>query len=180
MPGPGPPSPPATCRVRTAWSWATRFASWVGWLLPFDAPLVLVVGEGQDAVQAAVALGRIGFDDVRGVAPEQGLQGPLRAFRTVDVAAFAAAIRGGVARQVLDVRAPREWRDGHLDGSVHRYLPDLVAAPPPLDRDEPVWVACASGYRATAAASLLERHGYEPVVLTDGGVADVSLLHAEP
>jgi len=34
-------------------------------------------------------------------------------------------------------------------------------------------VVCASGFRASIAAGLLERRGYRPVVLADGGVGDV-------
>ena len=63
---------------------------------------------------------------------------------------------------------------GHLAGSVHHYVPDLLnAVPDALDRERPVVVGYATGYRSAVAAGLLERHGYEPVVLTDGGVPDV-------
>jgi hypothetical protein len=36
-----------------------------------------------------------------------------------------------------------------------------------------VWVLRASGFRASIAAGLLQRLGYQPVVLANGGVADV-------
>jgi hydroxyacylglutathione hydrolase len=75
---------------------------------------------------------------------------------------------------VLDVRAPEEYAEGHLPGSVNRYLPDLVAGvPDELDPREPVWTLCASGYRSTIAAGLLERHGFTPIVLAAGGTAEV-------
>ena len=48
-----------------------------------------------------------------------------------------------------------------------------MAYPIELRADKPVWVLCASGFRASIAASLLERHGYRAVVLAHGGVADV-------
>ena len=47
------------------------------------------------------------------------------------------------------------------------------SAPAELRTGESVWVACASGYRASIAAGLLERGGYRPVVLVNGGVTDV-------
>jgi rhodanese-related sulfurtransferase len=75
---------------------------------------------------------------------------------------------------VLDVRSPAEWQAGHLPGSLHRYLPDLVSGPPdPLAPGDEVWLACASGYRASIAAGLLERSGLRPIVLSAAGVADV-------
>ena len=80
----------------------------------------------------------------------------------------------GQASQVLDVRSPAEWQTEHLVGSHHRYLPELAVSPPAeLSPDEEVWVACASGYRASIAAGLLERSGYRPVVLLEGGITDV-------
>ena len=154
------------------------FGTWVGWLLPFNAPLVLVLEPDQDVAEAVVQLGRIGFDDVRGVlrglaAWQEGGQ-PTSSYQAVDVPAFADAVASGRASQVLDVRSPAEWEAGHLPGSVHRYVPDLAAGvPPELSRDDEVWVACGSGYRATIAAGLLLREGFRPVVLSRGGVPDV-------
>ncbi|MGH8908559.1 MAG: rhodanese-like domain-containing protein [Egibacteraceae bacterium] len=93
-------------------------------------------------------------------------------YRRVDVGEFAAAARDGA--QVLDVSSPAEWESGRVPGAVLCCLPDLVAsAPPELRRDRPVWVACTSGYRASIAAGLLERHGFTPVVLSQGGIPDV-------
>jgi glyoxylase-like metal-dependent hydrolase (beta-lactamase superfamily II) len=154
-----------------------QFGVWVGWLLPFNAPLALLLDDDQDLDEAVTQLARIGYEDVRGTL--RGLDGwraagyPLSAYRAVDVAEFADA-RRGEARQVLDVRSPAEWQAGHLPGSVHRYLPDLASgAPGELSPRDEVWVACGSGYRASIAAGLLERAGYRPVVLAEGGVPDV-------
>ncbi|MGX6601509.1 rhodanese-like domain-containing protein [Micromonosporaceae bacterium Da 78-11] len=71
---------------------------------------------------------------------------------------------------ILDVRAPHEYRDGHIDGAVNIALPDLPArladVPPGL-----VWVHCAAGYRAATAACLLSRAG-RPVVHVDDAWAN--------
>lgn len=150
-----------------------QFGVWTGWLVPFNAPLVLVLNPDQDAREAATQLARIGYDDVRGVL--RGLDAwreaslPLVSFPIQTAQELATALARGERPQVLDVRAPDEWRAGHLPGSVHRYLPDLVdGVPPELEPSAPVWVACGSGYRAVIATGLLERHGYRPVLLTGG------------
>ena len=155
-----------------------QFAVWVGWVLPFNSPLVLVLEPNQDLAEVAVQLARIGLDDIRGVV--RGLDGwnradqPLATYRTVEQEQFAAAIRNRVAHQLLDVRAPGEWTEGHIQGAVHRYVPDLTSGvPEEFSQDEPVWVACASGYRATIAAGMIERAGFCPIVLARGGVPDV-------
>jgi hydroxyacylglutathione hydrolase len=157
--------------------------TWVGWLLPFNAPLVLVAGEDSDVAQAAVLLAQVGFDDVRGVL--RGIDawrrdgGPLQEHRVVGLKEMVTAMQAGDVDQVLDVRAPDEWADGHLEGSVHRYLPDLAAGPPEgLDPSRPVWVVCDIGTRSSTAANLVRRHGFEPVVLAGGGVPDLQTLLA--
>lgn len=150
-----------------------NFGVWVGWVLPFNAPLVLVADPDQDLREARRQLSRIGFDDVRGVV--WGLDGwssPLSSYETVSVEGFATAARG--AAQIVDVRAPDEWEEGVIAGSILRYAPDIASgSTEDIDDEEPVWVACGSGYRATIAASYLEAEGHTPMVLANRGVGDV-------
>ena len=144
---------------------------WTGWLLPFGSPLVLVSGSDQNATEVTTQLARIGFDDVLGAVVDLE-DAQLASYETVDVDAFLDALdNDGV--QILDVRSPGEWSAGHIDGAIHRYVPDLRGSPPELDPDRDVWVVCESGYRATIAAGLLEQMGYKPVVLVGKGVGDV-------
>ena len=76
-------------------------------------------------------LARIGFDDVRGVL--RGVTAwrragrPTRSFDLATPLDYVDATERGEQVQLLDVRAPNEWDDGHVPASVHRYLPDLVA-----------------------------------------------------
>ena len=160
---------------------ADDFGTWVGWLTPFDASIALVLDPEQDLDEAVVQLHRIGFDHIRGVV--RGIQSwqtagfTIESYAQVSADGFAAAILNGTARQVLDVRSPAEWQTGSVPGAQWRYVPDLVdGAPAAINRSEPVWVVCASGFRASIAASLLQRLGYEPVVLADGGIANLVTL----
>ncbi len=150
-----------------------RFGTWVGWIVPYGAPLVLVMDQDQDLVEALTQLRRIGFDDVVGVVND--LTDPtleLVANRVVDVSEFAAAAAEGA--QVLDVRGPEEQAAGTIPGSIESYVPDLaLMTPDEVSSDSEVWVACESGYRASLAASLLEARGFRPVVLVDAGIAEV-------
>jgi hydroxyacylglutathione hydrolase len=150
-----------------------QFGVWIGWTVPFNQPLVLVLDDDQDKVEAVTQLARIGYDQVRGVL--RGVAGwtqtELASYERLGLDRFVQAYDEGA--QVLDVRAPDEWTAGHLDGSVHTYVPDLVdSAPEGLDPEQPVWVACASGGRAAIAASLLEGHGLTPVLVDGSGIPD--------
>lgn len=151
-----------------------QFGVWVGWLLPFDAPLALVVDREQDAGEALVQLARIGFEHVDALVHDvESWPEPRSAVAVVDVDEAVRLLAAGAG--LLDVRAPGEWDDGHVDGTVQRYLPDLVhGAPEGLSRDHPVVIACASGYRSAMAASLLVREGFEPVVLDEAGMPELA------
>lgn len=59
-----------------------------------------------------------------------------------------------------------EWKAGHIDGAVHVPLPDLPKRLGDVPAG-PVWVHCGSGYRATAAASLLANAGRDVVLIDD-------------
>jgi len=153
------------------------FASYVGWLLPFDSPLALVLDPDQDAREAVRQLARIGFDRVRGVL--HGLGGwasearPLRSIGRASVAELRRELGGAQPPLVLDVRQPAEWEDGVIPGSVLRFVADLGDPATWLPADRPIWVICRSGHRAAIGASILAAAGFEATTVDAGGVADV-------
>ena len=63
--------------------------------------------------------------------------------------------------QIVDVRSPREWKNGHVPGARHIFLPQLRKRVKELDRAKPTAVYCASGYRASIAASILKEKGFD-------------------
>jgi hydroxyacylglutathione hydrolase len=65
--------------------------------------------------------------------------------------------------QLLDVRTPQEWDEGHLPGALYLFLGDLPKKLRDLNPDEPVVVYCASGYRSSLAASRLQANGFGKV-----------------
>lgn len=155
---------------------ADDFAVWVGWLVDIDTPLILVVDPDQDIDEARTQLGRIGYDNIVGIV--DGVEAWERAGNSldrhtnIDLSEAIRLLRDGTP--LLDVRSPGEYEDQRVDGSIHIYLPDLVDSDPTdTIGDEPVIVACGSGYRANTAASLLQRRGVQPIVLASGGIGDL-------
>jgi glyoxylase-like metal-dependent hydrolase (beta-lactamase superfamily II)/rhodanese-related sulfurtransferase len=150
------------------------FGSWVGWLLPYRSPVVLVAGPDQDVTGAVTQLAQIGIDRVRGVVRRLGDAATVR-FGLVELRE-ALRLLVDPATQLLDVRMPHERDQLRLAGVVERFLPDLFTGgiPAALDPDRPVLVACGTGRRAVIAATLLAREGYQPVVLTGAGVAELA------
>jgi hydroxyacylglutathione hydrolase len=144
-----------------------NLAMWAGWLLEADRPVVLV-GEGGDEVEARLALGRVGIEGVVGY-----LEGGFAAWVAAGLAVETVAVVGpeelGEAL-VLDVRNDAEVGSGVIPGSVHVALWELAGHVGELERGRAVVAVCESGYRAMAAASLLQRAGFEGVGMLRGGM----------
>ena len=152
-------------------------STWLGWLIDWGVPIALLAETPEQVADAQRELVRIGIDRPAAQATGEAEQwaaepGQLRELRMADFPALAAARAGNIPAGlpdpdvVLDVRMTNEWRGSHVEGAVHIPLPDL----PKRLADVPagtVWVHCGSGYRATAAASLLANAGREVVVIND-------------
>ncbi len=145
------------------------FATYLGWTLRWGTPVTLVGDTAEEVAEAQRQMVRIGIDRPAGGA-DGGIQtwaadGDLRSYRTATFADLADA-RDHDGAVVLDVRRDDEWAEGRIDRAVHIPLHDLEAR---LDEvpDGEVWVHCASGYRASIAASLLDRAGRSVVAIDD-------------
>src|SRR5918992_2171872 len=74
--------------------------------------------------------------------------------------------------QILDVREDWEWDAGHIDGSTHIPLNELLAGRvEDLDHARPVVAVCKTGNRSEVAALMLRARGYQAHNL-EGGVED--------
>jgi rhodanese-related sulfurtransferase len=150
-----------------------RFASWAGTVLDRAQPIVIVAPPGRE-VEAALRLGRIGFDHVQGFlagGPEAFAQRPdvARASERVSAEAVARELAGPSAPFVLDVRTPAEHAEGRIEGSVNVPVEELERGLARIPRTGRIVVHCRSGYRSSIAASLLERHGIETTADVQGG-----------
>jgi len=157
------------------------FASYVGWIVPFGAPIVLVLPEDRPeqeaALEAATQLFRIGYEAVEGYLEgsvdawvEAGR--PVRSYSVASVDELGAAV-GEERAHVLDVRQQTEWDAGHIEGSTHVFVGDMGTHIGEIPRDREMWAVCATGHRAAMAASLLDRDGIPVRLVTPGGVPDV-------
>jgi hydroxyacylglutathione hydrolase len=155
------------------------FASYVGWLIPFGEPLVLVLERDRDVADAARDLIRIGYEDhllgylAGGIAAWEDAGLGVRAYGIGDVADLCAALGTAEPPVVLDVRQDREYRSASLPGSVHVFVADLPGRLDEVPRGRPVWAACASGHRSAMAASMLDGAGIPVTLLAEGGIRDV-------
>jgi glyoxylase-like metal-dependent hydrolase (beta-lactamase superfamily II) len=144
------------------------FATWLGWLLPSDAPLVFVLGPDQDPTEPAWQAAKIGYNRLAGQ-----LTGGMDAWRTdggpVETIRLVTAEQIGT-RPVLDVRQDTEYGSGHIPGAAHRELGTLAADT--RGAADGTVVMCGHGERAMTAASLLARTGSSGLAVLVGGADD--------
>jgi hydroxyacylglutathione hydrolase len=141
-----------------------QFATWLGWLIPWGTPLTLIGRSAEQIADAQRQLVRIGIDHLAGQAV--GDLAGLGQLSSYPVASFDDLACRSTEDVVLDVRRDDEWARGHIPSALHISLHDL---PHRLGEvpDLKVWVHCASGYRSSIAASLLDRAGHDVVCVDD-------------
>jgi hydroxyacylglutathione hydrolase len=152
-----------------------QYATWAGTVLDRAKPIVIIADPGREK-EAAVRLGRIGFDHVKGYMREgmEALAGrPDLAWPTERLSAQSVAeeLAGSGPPLVLDIRNPREWAAKHIEGSVNVPLSHLQERIAEIPRDRRIAVHCAGGYRSSIAASILQRHGITNLTEMAGGLA---------
>lgn len=150
-----------------------EFPVWSGWMLDPNKPVVLVLPDEGKLTEIQAHLLRIGIDDVRGYL-RNGMKGWFEAglpfTKTPQMSVFELNASLGQV-QILDVRTDAEWAGGHVPTAMHAFVPDLrKTLDGRLNKDEPLAVYCGSGYRASIAASVLERMGYKDVRNVPGSV----------
>lgn len=145
------------------------FVTYLGWLYRWGTPITLIGNDTDQIVDARRELVRIGIDDVAGSATADlqrwNNSGGVSSYRVADFAALAALDdRTGV--RVLDVRREDEFITAHVVGAVNIPVHELLERVAELDEAD-IWVHCASGYRASVAASLIDTLGKSVVLVDD-------------
>jgi len=150
-----------------------RFAQWAGSVLDPLRPILIIADAGR-AGEAALRLGRIGFDrvtghlgeavSVLGADPER-----IRSIPRLDPPTLVSRMSAPVPPRVLDVRNPAERERSRIEVSLHIPLGQLRERMEELPRDREIVVYCAGGYRSMIAASMLEAGGY-PACDLEGGM----------
>jgi hydroxyacylglutathione hydrolase len=151
-----------------------QYATWAGSLLNPAHPIVIIAEPGREQ-EAAVRLGRIGFDDIKGylkdgMAALAERQDLVSSTERVNALMLAEELDSQNPPLVLDIRSPAEWSAQHLDHSVNLPLSRLQERIAEVPRDRRIAVHCTGGYRSSIAASLLNRHGITNLIELAGGI----------
>jgi rhodanese-related sulfurtransferase len=71
--------------------------------------------------------------------------------------------------QLIDVREPNEFENGHILGARNIPLSQMKMRMKELRPDKPVYLYCQSGMRSARAAQFLHRKGYKDLSHLQGG-----------
>jgi hydroxyacylglutathione hydrolase len=160
-----------------------NFITWAGWLVAYDQPFSIIVGDDSTEQPLAIAraLALIGLDRLDGYFSAEA----IRSFRGVaasesvpqlDASELEAVMRRGDVT-VLDVRSDSERGHGHFANAVHIPFGYLSGRLSELPTDRRIIVQCQSGRRSAIAASILQRAGFKNVTNLRGGYAAWQDLH---
>ncbi|MGP0074462.1 MAG: MBL fold metallo-hydrolase [Bryobacteraceae bacterium] len=152
-----------------------QYATWAGTVLDRSKPIVIIAEPGREQ-EAALRLGRIGFDHVKGY-----MQGGMEALaerpdlvwptERASAPMVAEELASADAPVLLDIRNPREWTTKHIEGSVNIPLNHLQERIAEIPRDRRIAIHCAGGYRSSIAASILHQYGITHLIEMAGGLA---------
>ncbi|MEX2587052.1 MAG: MBL fold metallo-hydrolase [Actinomycetota bacterium] len=151
------------------------FSTWAGTVLPPDVPVLLVLDRQDDLWEAIWQLLRIGYQLPAGWLADgmyawrtSGEQ--LESLDTVNVHRLRELV-GDRQVNVLDVRQPAEWAEGHVPGAHFITGAELPSRLDDVPSGAPTAVICGSGYRSSVAASLIKSKGGSPIQVFGGMMA---------
>jgi hydroxyacylglutathione hydrolase len=151
----------------------STFGTYVGWTLPFNVPLMILIEDEPGWREAIVQLIRIGYERVEGfvdggIHAWQAAALPTSQLATMDLATCYQRWSRREPGIVLDVRRSDEWRAGHIPGALHIHVGDLAQRMQELPQDQPILTMCQTGYRAELAASMIAVTGREVIAVREG------------
>lgn len=151
-----------------------QFASWAGTIISLHTPIILVAEDLEKVNEAVTRLARIGIENVKGY-----LDGQIFAWDKAELAVsqvmqisvneLYSQLAEKVDLQLIDVRRPGEYQNGHVSSAINIQLADLEKELSKIDIQKTTAIICASGYRSSIAASLLARHGFNKLYNIIGG-----------
>jgi glyoxylase-like metal-dependent hydrolase (beta-lactamase superfamily II)/rhodanese-related sulfurtransferase len=166
---------------------SSEFCRQAGQLLPPGAAVVLIDDDTPDTLRddipnvekASRALACVGYDRVVGFLDDGMCAWQRASLPTVSIT-LQQASPDDVASlmadeccdkpQIIDVREPWEWEQGHLPEALHIPLNQLDQRAHEVDQCRPVIAYCRAGTRSLKAASLLAQLGHRAVYNLAGGI----------
>ncbi len=173
-----PPPSFASGYIKGSYNISMSRLSMSGWVLPYDKPIVLVLGNLSELDETVTGLARMGYDNVVGYMKPSIVSWYLTA-RPIDRLGMMTTpeLKEKLDTEdwtVLDVRSVEEYESGHIEGSINIYTGLLGQNIDKIPMDKPIAVICKSGTRSGFGCSILKRNGVENIYNIMGGMTSWS------
>jgi hydroxyacylglutathione hydrolase len=156
-----------------------NFPTFTGWVMPTDKEILLVTDDFKKAQEANTWARRVGMDRITGYLDGSMVAWAVSGYLTSHISMISAEelhqmITGGNDFVLVDVRAPLEYADSHIDGAVNIPVADLRTRYSELDQEKTTVLLCSSGNRSSLGASILKMHGFRDIINLAGGMTGYS------
>ena len=146
--------------------WLKGLPSHAGWILPYDKPLLLVVENFANLKKAYKYLLRIGYDNiigylVGGIIAWYSNHFPTETIKTITVDTLKSQLDNNEDIFLIDVRSPAELKEGYIEQAKNIYVGEIIDNFEEIPKNMPIITVCGNGARASMAASILKKHGFE-------------------
>lgn len=158
--------------------YSPMFLNWAPLVIPYDNSVTIIAKDDVHLASVMMSLKSVGIDRLAGICILDDhaigeLSDKLASFPLISpLDAFKQIQFKGEGVVIIDVRTPSEWNNGHISGALHIELKDLEENIPQLPKGKTIGTICGSGYRASIAASLLQKHGHYDVFNIQGGMQE--------
>lgn len=156
-----------------------NFPTFAGWVLPTDKDILLIADDYDKVIDSYTWAQRVGMDRILGY-----LDGGITAWilsgmtstsiHQVSAQELHELATGEEDFVLVDVRAPLEYADSHIKGSVNIPVADLRTRYTELDKDKKTVLVCSSGNRSSLGTSILEIYGFTDLNNLTGGMTGYS------
>ncbi|MFO7864006.1 MAG: MBL fold metallo-hydrolase [Salinivirgaceae bacterium] len=164
-------------------SWSLDFngnlPTFAGWVLPLDKDLLVVSDSFKEAEETNDWLRRVGQDRIVGYLDGGMAAWVSNGYKTNYVTQLSAEnlhemVTGSEKFVLIDVRAPLEFEDSHIEGAINIPVADLRERHTELKKEDAIILVCSSGNRSSLGVSILEQYGFKNLHNIAGGMTGYS------
>jgi hydroxyacylglutathione hydrolase len=158
--------------------WIGGLASFVGWYVPLDRPILLVTETNNTDEEVRILI-REGYDKIVGYLAGGMLNWHMTGnesstIRTITVHELCNKLDYDKTKlaNILDVRSDEERaKDGQIPGAKNIHVTQIPKRLNEVPKDDTFYIFCGSGLRSMVAASFLQRNGWNNLSVVLGGFA---------
>jgi len=154
---------------------AGNFPTFAGWVIPPARDILLVTSDVSQVSEAIDWLRRVGMDRTvayleGGMAAWASAGLPMKHVPQLSAEELRDTVLNPSSAVLVDTRAPAEYQDRHIKGSVSMQVADIRTRHSELDTSAETIVICSTGNRSSLGASMLMQKGFTNVKNAAGGV----------